>query len=58
MRFVDLADRIRQLAPPPVLDAVDGAAGLGNQIGVTFDHSGHLFTLIRVHDKYYLVMPH
>ena len=58
VRLVDLGERIGELAPAPVLEAVHVAAAGGDHALVALDHRGHLLALIRMHQENDLVMPH
>ena len=58
MRLVHLADGECELAAPPVFEAVDGAAVRGHEAAIPLDHRGNLLTLVRMDQKYDLVMPH
>jgi hypothetical protein len=51
-------DGVSQLTTTPVFQAVYLPAIAGNQALVTLDHGGHLFALIRMHDKHYFVVTH
>ena len=56
VRLEHLGDRVRQLAPAPILDSMDHAAALGDRVAVTLDHRGHLLALIGVNNENDLVM--
>jgi hypothetical protein len=56
--FVDLLDRVSQLAATPVFQTVDMTVLAGHQRAITLDHRGHLLALIGMHDKYDLVVSH
>src|SRR5262249_27153565 len=57
-RLVHLGERVGELTPAPVFQAMHTAATGGNHALVALDHRGHLLALIRMHEKYDLVMPH
>jgi hypothetical protein len=56
--LVDLVDRVGQLAPPPVLQAVDLAAAPFQVAAVPLDHRRHLLALARMNQKHHFVMSH
>ena len=58
VRLVHLGDRVSELAPAPILEAVDPAAAGGDHRAVALDHRGHLLALVGMHDKYDFVMTH
>ena len=58
MGLVQLLDRIRQLTPTPVFQAMNLAAMASNVGLITFDHGRHLLALIGVNDKHNFVMTH
>jgi hypothetical protein len=58
VRLVHLGDRERELAAAPVLEAVDRAAGRGDDAAIAFDHGRDLFALIRVDQENDFVMTH
>src|SRR6185437_1922270 len=58
VRFVHLGDGIGELAPAPILEAMDAAGAGGDHALVALDHRGHLLALIGMDQEYDLVMPH
>src|SRR5258706_14580603 len=56
MRLEHLLDRVGDLAPPPVLDAMHLAVAGGDRVAVALDHPGDLFALVRMNDENDLVM--
>ena len=58
MRLVHLGDGKRELAPTPILEAVDGTAVRGDQAAIPLDHGRNLLTLVGMDQEYDLVMPH
>jgi hypothetical protein len=55
---VHLLQRVGELAPAPVLEAVHDAVARRDDALVALDHRGHLLALVRMDDEYDLVMPH
>jgi hypothetical protein len=55
---VDLGERIGELAPAPVFEAVHGTAALRDDALVSLDHLRHLLALVGMDDENDLVMPH
>src|SRR5699024_3900127 len=58
MRLDQLLNRIGELTPAPVFEAVHLATIAFNHGLVALDHGGHLLALIRTHDKHYFVVTH
>ena len=58
VRLGDLVDRIGQLPPTPILDAMDLSGLAGHQSLVTREHRRNLLALIGMDDQYDLVMTH
>src|SRR5690606_21797658 len=58
VRLVHLLDRVGELAPAPVLEAVHGAVALRHHVAVALDHLRDLLALVRMDDEDDLVMPH
>ncbi len=58
VRLVHLGDGKRELAAPPVFEAVDGAAVRGDEAAIPLDHGGNLLALVGMDQEYDLVMPH
>ena len=58
VRFVDLRDRMGQLAPPPIFFAVNLATLFFDHSAIAGDHGGDLLTLVRMNQEYDFVMTH
>src|SRR5262245_1032461 len=58
VRLVHLLDRVGELAPAPVLEAVHDAVAGGDDALVALDHGGHLLALVGMDDENDLVMSH
>ena len=58
MRFVNLVDGMSQLTPTPVFGAMNGTARFRHYALVAFHHGRDLFALVRMNQKYDLVMSH
>src|SRR5665213_1511088 len=56
--FVDLGDWVGELAAAPVLDPMHGAVAGRNHAAIALEHGRNLLALVRMHQKYDLVMPH
>jgi hypothetical protein len=56
--LVDLVDRVGQLTAAPVFQAMHGAAGILDHLGVTLDHATDLFRLVRVNHEHYFIVTH
>src|SRR4029077_12522265 len=54
--LVNLGDRVRQLAAPPIFLAMDLALGSLDEGAIPLEHRGHLFTLVRVDQKHNFVV--
>lgn len=54
--FVKLMEGVSELAPPPILDAMDPAASVFDERLVALQHTGYLFALIRMNQEYDFVM--
>src|SRR6185369_13573681 len=58
VRLVHLLDRVGELAPAPVLEAVHRAVAGGDHALVALDHRGYLLALVGMDDENDLVMSH
>jgi hypothetical protein len=56
--FVDFVDRVGQLTTTPVFQAMYGAAGFLDHLGVTLDHSPDLFGLVGMNHEHYFIVTH
>ena len=56
MGLVNLGDRVRELAAPPIFLAMDLALGPLDEGAIPLEHRGHLFTLVRVNQKHDFVV--
>ena len=58
VRLVDLGDGVGELPTAPVFLAMDAAVSGGDHALVAIDHRGDLLALVRMNQKYNLVVPH
>jgi len=56
MGLVNLGDRVRELAAPPVFLAMNLALRPLDEVAIPLEHRGHLFTLVRVDQKHDFVV--